>query len=571
MAQIQMASDVQKNLVSQGYLHSYTHNFLAATNMGGNLSMFNRDTPYKENLKLKLNDLKDRMEKKEREFYRLFGFNNKNIKISAERFNFYLQKAVSNYKILEELNSPAFYTYLRGNGLLEDEIEKAADIIQESIDKEIYKSFKQSKDKKMTAELMNEISRAFNESKIPLFGVVKKKNKLKKQYTELDTKMTEAFQEIIKQINLSQPKKEVEQISQDYKQEVVLKIENFLRSRGATEELIESVSEVAKSVVYTFSDAALKDNNQQLGTIGEVINSFVLEEVLKTINTNLNKKGKANLALTYTGTKKTLDIFGKSTGKSSPIDFFIGKFGIQSKNTANLSNEGFNDIHVMSSVKLTTFVDRIAESIGPLQANQYQYLVQNIMWLKKHAIGVNGENDLKIGDIPEIMSFITDILALGAEQLLVHENIDIEDINTEHYGNVFFFYRTEFLIPVSLMMEGIINSVDKTLKNETENTGIGYFSSNGISANLDKGKQINLIGGAPMTKNAFLQQKLDALQQDIQTENPRETITYRYPENLVAVGAYGGKSFRNAATVSLKYKFNLKNLVKQVESMYKYV
>lgn len=571
MAQNQMAADTQNNLISKGYLHSYTHNFIAATKMGGNLSIFNRDETYKNDLIKKLLALKERMEKKERSFYRNIGFNNKDIRVAAKRFNDYLGRAMKNYKILEQLNSPSFYSYLRGGALLEDNLEGAADIIQDSINKEIYENFKRTRDRDVTAALMNEISRVFNEGKIPLFGNVKKKNKLKKIYSYADIKMTKAFQDMLKKINLTRPKEQVKEISLEYKEQILNKIENFLTALGAEKTFIKAVLEVAKKVVYEFSDSSLKDSYQQLGTIGEIVNYFSLEEVIKAINENLNKKGRANLSLVYTGTKKTFRDSGESSGKSSPIDFFIGKYGIQSKNTSNLSNEGFNDIHVMSSLKLNTFVNRLAASIGSAQANQYQYLVQNVMWLKNNAVGVKGENDLKIGDIPEIMSFITDILSLGAEQLLVHENIDIEDINTNHYGNVFFFYRTEFLVPVSLMMDGIIKAVDKTLKDEATNTGIGYFSSGGISAELEKGKQINLIGGVPLNKNNFLKQKLEALQKDLNDIGTEEEKVYRYPENLVSVGAYGGQSYRNAMSVSLKYKFNLRNLVKQVESMYKYV
>jgi glycyl-tRNA synthetase beta subunit len=101
--------------------------------------------------------------------------------------------------------------------------------------------------------------------------------------------MTKAFQDMLKKINLTRPKEQVKEISSEYKEQILNKIENFLTALGAEKTLIKAVLEVAKKVVYEFSDSSLKDSNQQLGTIGEIINYFSLEEVIKAINENLNK------------------------------------------------------------------------------------------------------------------------------------------------------------------------------------------------------------------------------------------------------------------------------------------
>jgi hypothetical protein len=113
------------------------------------------------------------------------------------------------------------------------------------------------------------------------------------------------------------------------------------------------------------------------------------------------------------------------------------------------------------------------------------------LWLKNNGLDSDEkESHLKISEIPEIMAFITDIISRAADILLSHRDFElqkeIEFDGKKSYGNVFFLYKNTYLIPLSKMMEGIIKAVELGRDDEADNTGVGYFSKQGLSYSIKK-------------------------------------------------------------------------------------
>lgn len=550
--------EAQENLVSSGYLHSTTKGFRYFVAASKDYSIFHRSEQHKEVIKEKLKELKKSTENVEREFYSKFGIMDEDIAIAAKRFNTeVLQASMKNYHILKGINTPGFYNEIKSPYTNED---KAELVYKKFNDIEISKKIGPS----IIAEGLNKISDILNNTN--LYGNTKK-HKLKKVYTEKDLKITDAFYKALDKYNPELKYKideELNKSDKEYKKNIKNVIKKYLINHGADKKFITLFSKDLDKILSTFKSSQLNNTINQQGMIGEVINMFTLERIQEEISNSLNNKGLAKMAILYTGTAKILDESGKDTGKYAPIDFFMDKFGIQSKNTLNLSNEGFNDIRIADSVSLDTFIQRLSNNkdVGKNAAEQYRYLAQNIAWLRNNSLD---RDNLKINEISSIMDFISDILATGARDLLIHNNRAIKINNKKtikgHYGNVFYFFRTEFLIPVSLMIDGLIDAVDKY-----QGESIGKFSNSSFSIKKQNEEgQVNIISSGGLDKKEFYNKKIQALK-----DYDGETNVYRYPENLVAIGSEGGATFRNLVGVSVYYKFNLSNLVKKVESLYAY-
>ena len=168
-----------------------------------------------------------------------------------------------------------------------------------------------------------------------------------------------------------------------------------------------------------------------------------------------------------------------------------------------------------------------------------------------------------------IMSFITDILSQAADIYLAKRDFrDVTEKDYNSYGNVFYIYQNKYLIPLSEMMQGIINAVELDRQNEAFNEGIGYFSGQGISYETSKRKKyefltLNLNNGGGINEFSFLNKKREAaslLEED-------STKILNCPENIMAIGRDGGKEFWSTMKLKLSYKLSLKNL-KKMQDLY---
>lgn len=563
--EINNITSVRQNLVSAGYLHSTAKSFKKFT-ANGTGSYFKSNTKDKNEIIKKLLELKELMETRESEFYSIFEITDKNIDVAARRFNKeVLEPTMQNYRILKEMNTIEFYASL---GSPYDRTD-VAEVVYNNLHKNNKISIEGSKE--VAAKILNQISNMLNKKN--LYGSAKenKKHKLKKIYNA-DKKgglaITEGFYNALEKYKpgiTNAINDDLRELSVQYINEVRNKIIRYLKNNGASTKFITSFLKDFDEIFSTFDAIQFSQIINRQGAIGEVINKFTLERIQDRMSEFLKGEGFARLAILYTGTAKTIDKEEEDNGKYAPIDFFADKFGIQSKNTSNLSDFGFNDIHITSKMTLDSFADKLAnvEGIDDTMIKQYKYYAQNISWLKNYSYdGVN----LKMGDIPEILEFIYDLLSMSSRMLLVHDDNKVKlgngDIIANHYGSVFYFYRTEFLIPVSFMIDGIIKALDK----DSNDTSIGQFSGTGI--NLKKGNETTdiTIGEVKevLNKKQLYRDKMNSL------ENELADGQYYYPQNLVDIGAAAGALVRNIVSVSINYKFNLENLVKKVQSIYSY-
>lgn len=507
-----ISQDTQKNLVALTYLHSNPYNFRNAVAINDGNSVFGDKDKLKQNAIDKLNDIIRKSITIEENFYREIS---NGLATNIAQVQKIINKNDNYFKIFNLLNSKEFVNtfnkgeeervlFLAQNYLKKDNTEAILDIdkLQKEIEDQMYQEFQ----KKQT------------------------KNNQKKQ--------------TIKEIKNYYRKREGELLKEyDFNANQLLynAMTEFLKSKGFSEsenaDFYSAFKKAFKIVTTNIDNTEIKlvinNSSNIIGFIGEM--GFTL--FMNSLYSNMKN---TKFGLTYLGELKV-----GADNKKSPIDFLIGKYGIQSKNS--LAQASFNDVELKES-SIDTLLSQLFAQDGSIDVKKIRYLLVNISFLQYFG----RPNRLKMEDVDEILNYINSVLSGYADFLLARQ-IELNESKAGivgKYRNNFYFYKNKYLIPISILLEGVRD----TLKNTSNGNDLGDSQIGYINKKLGKTVKMSKISSNINSKQ-FQEQKrkmLDGLPDD----------EYTYGNML---GKYGGQFGNRAARdikIRINYKFINKNLDK---------
>ena len=534
----EISEEGRRNVVSAGYLHSTTFNFKNAVAGGLETSRFHIGEDYYSKVEKSLENIKNKLLRKENQFYKIFGISGGDSATNAYRFNQLLRKSMERFETLKRLTSDSFYKFIDQD--LVNQIQTVAQFFeQKCYDNNIpIEDIIEIKDvDSFLNQALNLINAIYTwefsgTGKRKLRTAITSDGKINKN---LKVRFNKVFQEYIK----IESRKIQEKRSIDLKKRII----SFLNPDDEFRRIIEKSFDEIKDRM----NLSILEQNNTIGIIGEIDASILIDLMLDKMADKAPKSF-------YVGDLRNAD------KKQSPIDFLIGKYGIQVKNTSkNLSDTTgipFYDIHVQSSLSLDTFIGRL-----DVNADEYRYLVANVMWLRNNGMDKNGKEDkLNMSDIPQILEYINGIISQAAEELFSTKAQDIFDKSGKKvatsYGNTFFLLKGEYLIPISVMIDGIIATLRE--ENQRDTSGIGYFDRNTLWTTNKKNKQASLTSSTSIANaNMIKEEKRDAISQI-----GDNFVAMNYPEPLLGVGSKYGQEIISNTNINIKYKFVLENLNK---------
>lgn len=534
----EISEEGRRNVVSAGYLHSTTFNFKNAVAGGLETSRFHIGEDYYSKVEKSLENIKNKLLRKENQFYKIFGISGGDSATNAYRFNQLLRKSMERFETLKRLTSDSFYKFIDQD--LVNQIQTVAQFFeQKCYDNNIpIEDIIEIKDvDSFLNQALNLINAIYTwefsgTGKRKLRTAITSDGKINKN---LKVRFNKVFQEYIK----IESRKIQEKRSIDLKKRII----SFLNPDDEFRRIIEKSFDEIKDRM----NLSILEQNNTIGIIGEIDASILIDLMLDKMADKAPKSF-------YVGDLRNAD------KKQSPIDFLIGKYGIQVKNTSkNLSDTTgipFYDIHVQSSLSLDTFIGRL-----DVNADEYRYLVANVMWLRNNGMDKNGKEDkLNMPDIPQILEYINGIISQAAEELFSTKAQDIFDKSGKKvatsYGNTFFLLKGEYLIPISVMIDGIIATLRE--ENQRDTSGIGYFDRNTLWTTNKKNKQASLTSSTSIANaNMIKEEKRDAISQI-----GDNFVAMNYPEPLLGVGSKYGQEIISNTNINIKYKFVLENLNK---------
>ena len=534
----EISEEGRRNVVSAGYLHSTTFNFKNAVAGGLETSRFHIGEDYYSKVEKSLENIKNKLLRKENQFYKIFGISGGDSATNAYRFNQLLRKSMERFETLKRLTSDSFYKFIDQD--LVNQIQTVAQFfeqkcydnnipIEDIIEIKDVDSFLNQALNLINAIYTWEFSGA---GKRKLRTAITSDGKINKN---LKVRFNKVFQEYIK----IESRKIQEKRSIDLKKRII----SFLNPDDEFRRIIEKSFDEIKDRM----NLSILEQNNTIGIIGEIDASILIDLMLDKMADKAPKSF-------YVGDLRNAD------KKQSPIDFLIGKYGIQVKNTSknlfDTTGIPFYDIHVQSSLSLDTFIGRL-----DVNADEYRYLVANVMWLRNNGMDKNGKEDkLNMSDIPQILEYINGIISQAAEELFSTKAQDIFDKSGKKvatsYGNTFFLLKGEYLIPISVMIDGIIATLRE--ENQRDTSGIGYFDRNTLWTTNKKNKQASLTSSTSIANaNMIKEEKRDAISQI-----GDNFVAMNYPEPLLGVGSKYGQEIISNTNINIKYKFVLENLNK---------
>lgn len=535
----------RENVVSRGYLHSSTFNFRNAVAMSMPSSRFNMDEEYYRKTENKMLAIKQRLEAKENEFYLMFGINTGDNARNAFEFNKLFSKSLRRYKVLKKMNTDGFLKMSDGN--LTNTIQKVATKFENTCkDRSI--DIGRILNPTDLNSFMEESLKALNVIYPLSLGKRTDKRALKKAFTKsgrINKTMEVRFGEIFKKEFPDEVNKISDQSAKEF-------LNNMLLYLQPDEELAAVIKKSFNKVKSKLNLQVVERNNR-IGIYGEIQTQVFIDLLLDAMADEAPKSF-------YVG-----NLYDSTTKKQSPVDFLIGKYGIQVKNTTeaieNSSVKPFYDVKVQSDITLKNFISRLRGA----DAEEFRYLVSNVIWLRNNGLDGHERSDkLKFDEIPMILGYINNILSTYSEQLLHTEASKIIDKNGRtkgtSYGNTFFLLKGEYLIPISVMIDGIIKAM--RLENQKDSVGVGYFYRDDLGVTNKKGDSVQL-NAAPNLENAVLihKTKLEILEA-MGMDGSLNLDAYDYSGDLLDYGAGLTDQLTSGVNIRIKYKFITENLNK---------
>lgn len=237
------------------------------------------------------------------------------------------------------------------------------------------------------------------------------------------------------------------------------------------------------------------------------------------------------------------------TGKSGRI------YDIQAKNS--FSDKDYDAIHIQSDIKVQTFADQIFTSDWEKQL--FEFFILNRAFLSR--AGLENSEGTKRGVMQAplgtkdneslilmIQFFLNQAIfhLIGSEvQKLIKTDADLQKVKGSNLslGNLFFVFRKNYFMPVSVFLFGAVNCLNQLIAKESKQNNPNFLNTIG---RLTYSRELQGFSeNYTYTYNiGFRQKKIEAIE-NYPTSEPN---AYRYPENLVAVGAEVGKQMLKDAT-----------------------
>lgn len=540
MASIEITDTGRSNVVSKGYLHSTTFNFRNAVAVGLETSRFFMDNKYYNDIEKKLINIRDSLISKEDSFYSYFGINTGDSSRNAFMFNQLLKSSLEKYEVLKKMNSSSFFNSL--DDKLNEMIQFVANYFQDKLTDSSVDIEKIINPVDLES-FFDESLKLLNKTYYLTFGEKSQLRKVFLKNGQRNKTFEVRFGEIYKTLS-----KETEQISENKSSEFINNMIYFLKPDHDLEILMRKSFNKVKDKL----NISTYEKNNRIGIIGEVQAGIIIDLLLDSMADDAPKSF-------YVG-----NLYDSGTKKQSPIDFLVGKYGIQVKNTMeaieNSTVKPFYDIKLQTSVSLNTFISRLDSS-----AEEFKYLVTNVAWLRNNGLNENQKEDkLKFSDIPLILEYINNILSINAEKLLHTEATKVLNkqgkVLRNTYGNTFFLLKGRYLIPISVMVDGMIKTLRE--QNEAESSGIGFFSRTDLGVSNKKGKEVKLNSSVNLKNAIAIQNKKHEILSRMGSSGELNMDGFDYSGELLDYGSSLGDDLSSGMNIRVNYKFITENLNK---------
>lgn len=535
----------RENVVSRGYLHSSSFNFRNAVSLATVGSRFYMGEEYYEKTERRFIDIRNKLRAKEDDFYSIFGINTGDSVKNAYQFNKLFQKSLRRYKVLQKMNTEGFLKMTDSN--LTDTIEKVVAKF-EGICKDRNIDISRILNQKDYEKAMNEVLKALNVIYPLSMGKKTGKKSLRVAFRsdgKLNPEIEVRFGEIFKKEFPGEVDKISEQSSKKF-------LNNMLLYLRPDEEFAALIKKSFNRVKDRMNFKVIEKNNR-VGIIGEIQAQIFIDILLDTMADDAPKSF-------YVG-----DLYDSETKKQSPVDFLIGKYGIQVKNTTeaieNSTVKPFYDITLQRDMVLNNFISRLKGS----DAEEFKYLITNVAWLRNNGLDGHQRSDpLKFDEIPQILEYINNILASYSEQLLHTEVNKVVSKKGRsygsNYGNTFFLLKGEYLIPISVMVDGVIQAM--RLENQRDSTGAGYFYRNDLGLTNKTGDSVKLNAATNIGNAVAIHEKKSEILAGMAAAGELNPDALDYSGDLLDYGASLGNDLASGMNIRIKYKFITENLNK---------
>lgn len=540
MASIEITDTGRSNVVSKGYLHSTTFNFRNAVAVGLETSRFFMDNKYYNDIEKKLINIRDSLISKEDSFYSYFGINTGDSSRNAFMFNQLLKSSLEKYEVLKKMNSSSFFNSL--DDKLNEMIQFVANYFQDKLTDSSVDIEKIINPVDLES-FFDESLKLLNKTYYLTFGEKSQLRNVFLKNGQRNKTFEVRFGEIYKTLS-----KETEQISENKSSEFINNMIYFLKPDHDLEILMRKSFNKVKDKL----NISTYEKNNRIGIIGKVQAGIIIDLLLDSMADDAPKSF-------YVG-----NLYDSGTKKQSPIDFLVGKYGIQVKNTMeaieNSTVKPFYDIKLQTSVSLNTFISRLDSS-----AEEFKYLVTNVAWLRNNGLNENQKEDkLKFSDIPLILEYINNILSINAEKLLHTEATKVLNkqgkVLRNTYGNTFFLLKGRYLIPISVMVDGMIKTLRE--QNEAESSGIGFFSRTDLGVSNKKGKEVKLNSSVNLKNAIAIQNKKHEILSRMGSSGELNMDGFDYSGELLDYGSSLGDDLSSGMNIRVNYKFITENLNK---------
>ena len=311
--------------------------------------------------------------------------------------------------------------------------------------------------------------------------------------------------------------------------------------------------------------------------VGEArLNGLILEQsTALSINVNeffnMEKIDFSNIS------KSIAQVTGQQTnnlGQQIKSDITVtGKSGqtyhIQAKNS--FSNKDYDQIHIQSNIKVQTFADEIFED--DWEKRIFEFFILNRAFLTRAGLENNSKGKknryisapLKTKNNTDLILMIQFFLnqaifhMIGSEvQQLIGSDPELQRAKGQKvsYGNLFFVFRKNYLMPVSVFLFDAVNLLNQLIvKAETSQTKPDFLNSIG---RLTYSSELQGFSTDYKFKDNvdFIERKKEQIR-DTGLKSGQD----KYPTNLVKVGSQLGKDMlREAAFKGVNFSLSIQKL-----------
>ena len=317
----------------------------------------------------------------------------------------------------------------------------------------------------------------------------------------------------------------------------------------------------------------IENTSTYSGFILEYTTSFGLNIDLKRLEAKIINLGQTKEEKEYKNSEDSWIVSGFS-GSDLIIEKNNKQYRIQAKNS--FSEKDFTSIHLQSTVYLDTYAHTILDE---QTANIFEYLILNRAYLSKYGLsgvkkgqfaydlrseknsGSNAKNAYLTRENPNLEKYISYFLNLTLEYLIAGK-IKSENFKTDN-SNLFFIYKGQYLIPVSLFL---YSAYELILYIQNNNNFVDDWKSSygrlTFSKELDN-LCINMNDARKLQREKFDFLNNPWLKTSWQQNENGYVNEKKYPEALIEIGQKMGKKLqKNAKFKKINFSFKIKEINK---------